>query len=101
MGEGLEPSERMRLAEEGYVPGLGEPDPSVGAYTTITGSFAVAELLDRLFGLSDEPPTELLIRLHDRVISRVGGTSRDGHYCIDRDVWGRGDTEPFLDQLWP
>jgi molybdopterin/thiamine biosynthesis adenylyltransferase len=99
--EALPVDERARLAAEGYVPGLGEPDPSVGTYTTLTGTLAVCELLDRLFGLSgDDPPSELLARLHDRMLSTTRAMPREGHYCADRSVWGRGDTEPFLEQLW-
>jgi molybdopterin/thiamine biosynthesis adenylyltransferase/proteasome lid subunit RPN8/RPN11 len=99
--EALPPDERQRLAAEGYVPGLVDPDPSVGAYTTLTGTFAVSELLDRLFGFSgDDPPSELLVRLHDRMLSTTSAAAREGHYCADRAVWGRGDTDPFLEQLW-
>jgi proteasome lid subunit RPN8/RPN11 len=100
--EALPSAERQRLAAEGYVPGLGEPDPSVGPYTTLVGSLAVSEMLDRLFGFSDEaePPSELLVRLHDRTISSLSGDPRAGHYCADHAVWGRGDQEPFLEQLW-
>jgi molybdopterin/thiamine biosynthesis adenylyltransferase len=99
--ESLEPAERERLAAEGYVPGLGEPDPSVGAFTTLTGSLAVSELLERLFGYGGEdPPTELLLRLHDRALSTNTRPPREGHYCADRSVWARGDEEPFLGQLW-
>lgn len=99
--EGLPDEERARLAAEGYVPGLGHPDPSVGTYTTLTASLAVAELLDRLFGFSREaPPSELLVRIHDRAISNTTVAPRPEHYCGDRSYWGRGDTEPFLEQLW-
>lgn len=99
--EALAPAERERLAGEGYVPGLGEPDPSVGTYTTLIASFAVNELLARLFGYGGEhPPTELLLRLHDRYLSNRSPAAKDGHYCADRATWGRGDQEPFLDQLW-
>lgn len=101
VAEALPIDERERLAAEGYVPGLADPDPSVGTYTTLTGTLAVSELLDRLFGLSgDDPPTELLARVHDRMLSTTRAAPRDGHYCADRSVWGRGDTEPFLEQLW-
>lgn len=100
--EALPDAERERLAAEGYVPGLGEPDPSVGPYTTLVGAVAVSELLDRLFGLSgeSEPPTELLLRLHDRTINALHRDPQPGHYCVDPAVHGRGDTEPFLGQLW-
>jgi proteasome lid subunit RPN8/RPN11 len=100
--ESLEPAERARLAGEGYVPGLGAPDPSVGTYTTLIASFAVNELLARLFGYGGEhPPSEMLLRLHDRYISNRSPAPRAGHYCADRQIWGRGDEQPFLDQLWP
>lgn len=100
--EALPADERERLAGEGYVPGLGEPDPSVGAYTTLVAAMAVSEMLDRLFDLSvgGEAPTELLLRLHDRTISAVERPSRPGHYCVDPSAWGRGDVEPMLGQLW-
>jgi molybdopterin/thiamine biosynthesis adenylyltransferase len=99
--EALPDAERAQLAAEGYVPGLGQPDPSVGTYTTLTATLAVAELLDRLFAFSDaEPPSELLARVHDRAISTTKIAPRSEHYCGDRSYWGRGDTEPFLEQLW-
>jgi molybdopterin/thiamine biosynthesis adenylyltransferase/proteasome lid subunit RPN8/RPN11 len=99
--EALPPDERERMAAEGYVPGLGEPDPSIGTYTTLTGTIAVTELLDRLFGFSGpDAPSELLARLHDRMLSTTRAAPREGHYCADTATWGRGDTEPCLEQLW-
>jgi molybdopterin/thiamine biosynthesis adenylyltransferase len=101
MSEGLHADERDRLAAEGYVPGLADPDPSVGVYTTLIASLAVSELLDWLFGFSAEPPTEILVRLHDRAISRIFAAPQTDHYCADLSVWGRGDSDPFLEQVWP
>lgn len=100
--EALPADERERLAGEGYVPGLGEPDPSVGAYTTLVASIALSEMLDRLFGLSGEadPPSELLLRLHDRAITIVERQPVDGHYCAEAVNYGRADVEPMLGQLW-
>lgn len=98
--EGLPVEERDRLAAEGYVPGIGEPDPSVGTYTTLTASFAVSEMLNRLYGLADATPSELLLRLSDHAISRLSVEPREDHFCQDRGTWGRGDTEPFLGQVW-
>lgn len=99
--EALPVEERQRLAAEGYVPGLGQADPAVGTFTTLTASFAVNELLARLFAYGGEtPPSELLIRLHERDVRSLPGQSVKGHYCADKTFWGRGDREPFLDQVW-
>lgn len=99
--ESLSANERVERAREGYAPGLGEPAPSVVTYTTLVGSLAVAELLNRLFGLdSGTPPSELLVRVHDRAISRTAGEGQPGHYCTDVSVWGLGDQQPMLGQLW-
>jgi molybdopterin/thiamine biosynthesis adenylyltransferase len=99
--EALPDDERARLAGEGYVPGLAEPDPSVGVFTSVTAGFAVNELLERLFGYGgDDAPSELLLRLHDRAVSTNTREPVAGHYCVDHNVWGHGDSDPFLDQLW-
>lgn len=92
--EDLDPEERRRRAGEGYVPGLGERDPSVGTFTTLIACYAVNELLDRLFGYSDgagaSGATELLVRLADR---RLNFNSREPgpHWCGQSDYYGRGD----------
>ncbi len=98
--EMMRPEERARLADEGYAPGLGEPDPSVVTYTTMTASIAVGELLERLIGYGSDPPSELLVRVHDRKISQLSAEGRPGHYCVDARSWGRGDADPFLGQVW-
>jgi molybdopterin/thiamine biosynthesis adenylyltransferase/proteasome lid subunit RPN8/RPN11 len=92
--EALNPEERKHQALEGYVPGLADADPAVGTYTTLVASFAVNELLDRLFGYSVDSgafgATELLLRLHDR---RLNFNSRTpgNHWCGDVTNYGRGD----------
>lgn len=99
--EAMDPTERARLAREGYAPELGVADPSVVTYTTLTASVATNELLGRLFGyFADRPSSELLIRLHDREIRSNTLPSLPGHYCSDRSTWGRGDEEPFLGRTW-
>lgn len=69
--ESLPPAERAARAAEGYVPGLGDPDPSVGTFTALVASFAVTEMLDRLvdYSATSVRPTELILRLHDRKLS--------------------------------
>jgi hypothetical protein len=42
----------------------------------------------------------VLLRLHDHEISTITGAPSPDHYCGDRKKWGRGDTVPFLEQLW-
>jgi molybdopterin/thiamine biosynthesis adenylyltransferase len=99
--EALPSDERERLAAEGYVPGLGEPDPSVGAFTTLAAMYGIIELLQRIFGFGRQPPpSELLLRVHDREISTTSANPAPHHYCADRAKWGRGDMDPFLEQLW-
>ena len=97
--ESLPAEERKARAQEGYVPGLRERDPSVGAYTTMVAAFAINELLDRLIGYSVQPgagSTETLIRLHERKLGFNSKLPRGHHWCGNRSNWGRGDTPSFL-----
>lgn len=99
----MTPEERRRLADEGYAPALGTAEPAVVAFTTATAAAAINELLDRLIGYGPpERPTETLLRLHEREISTNRALPREGHYCNpSQGMWGAGDEEPFLGQLWP
>lgn len=100
--ESLTPDARKRLAREGYAPELGDPDPAVVAYTTLVASLAINELLERLIGFGGEaPPSEILIRAHERQISRNRRPARPGCYCAESTRWARGDEEPFLGISWP
>ena len=96
------PEERRRLADEGYAPALGEVEPAVVAFTTMTAAVAVSELLERLIGYGATPrPSEILLRMHDREISTNAAAPTPNHYCHPAaGKLGRGDTEPFLDQVW-
>lgn len=97
----LSDTERSELIEEGYAIGLDERAPAVIAYTTSVAAFAVAELIQRLFGLDAEPPaSELLIQHHFRKVRRNRVAGRDGHWCTDPDVIAAGDTDPFLGVTW-
>ncbi|MHB8501290.1 MAG: HesA/MoeB/ThiF family protein [Candidatus Acidiferrales bacterium] len=99
--ETLGPDERQRLAAEGYVQGLGEPDPSVVTYTSFVASLATSELLNRLFGLGHPPyPQELLWRADAMELRRNRVSPQTGHYCESPEGWGLADSEPFLGQLW-
>ena len=96
------PEERRRLADEGYAPALGEVEPAVVAFTTMTAAVAVSELLERLIGYGAAPrPSEILLRLHDREISTNAAAPTPNHYCHPAaGKLGRGDTEPLLEQVW-
>lgn len=100
--EGYEPEERERLAGEGYAQGLGEPDPSVVAYTTMVASWAVADLLERLFGFgAEDVPGEIRLRIADRKMKGRRAEPQPGHVCDDRGKWGLGDQSAFLGQkIW-
>ncbi len=100
--ETLAPDEHRRLADEGYAPGLLDPEPAVVAYTTQVASAAVGELLERLIHFGPEPvPTEVLLRTHDREVSTNVQEPREGHYCHPgAGKLGLGVTEPFLEQTW-
>ena len=101
--EGLPTSEHRRLAAEGYAPGLPGVEPAVIAYTTQVAAAAVGELIERLVHYGPEPPpTEQLLRIHEREVSTNTQEPVEGHYCHPASgKLGRGFTEPFLEQTWP
>lgn len=95
--EVLDPAEREQRAAEGYVAGLGEPDPSVVAYTTLVASLGVSELLAGLFGHEQkEPPSEVLALVDRRRLSVNTVSPRDGCYCTNPAFLGAGDAAPEL-----
>jgi molybdopterin/thiamine biosynthesis adenylyltransferase len=99
--EAVPEPERERLTAEGYVQGLRVPDPSVIPYTSLVASLGTSELLRRLFGLGDsQAADELLFRIDVNELRRNRVPCRQGHYCATQEVWGAGDTEPFLGVLW-
>ena len=100
--EMLAPDEHRRLADEGYAPGLADPEPAVVAFTTNVASAAVSELLERLIHYGPDPaPTEVLLRSHEREMSTNDQDPREEHYCHPQaHKLGLGVTEPFLEQTW-
>jgi molybdopterin/thiamine biosynthesis adenylyltransferase/proteasome lid subunit RPN8/RPN11 len=93
--------ELSRLAEEGYARGLDDPDPAVVAYTTMTASYAVADLLQRLFGFARSRLSgKLLLLISDRSVRRPAGSFRTGCYCAPTDKWGLGDRTAPLGLTW-
>ena len=100
--EMLTPSEHRRRMAEGYAPAMPDVEPAVVTYTTQVAAAAVSELLERLVHYGPEPPpTELLVRMHERELSTNTQHPREGHYCDPAAArLGRGVTEPFLEQAW-
>lgn len=95
------PEELERLVAEGYAQGLVEQDPSVVPYTTMIAAFAVDEMLQRLFGFGlEQPSSEILVRVPQREIRRLAGSSQPGCVCTDPEKLGRADREPPLDRMW-
>jgi molybdopterin/thiamine biosynthesis adenylyltransferase len=96
----LPTAERRRLAKEGYVSGPPGPAPSVVAYTALTASTAVSELLNRLFVPTTDEISELILQVDQHAIRINTIPPRPGHFCANPNQWGRADEEPFLGQLW-
>ena len=100
--EALPDEERRKLEAEGYVPGLADSDPAVVTFTTLVSSLAVSEMIERIVGYDQPPPTELLALMHDRRIirSRISGDSQ--HLCVQTQKWAIGDNdcEPYLGMTW-
>ncbi|MFO1219669.1 MAG: ThiF family adenylyltransferase [Burkholderiaceae bacterium] len=98
----MSPSERVRLESEGYAPALGQVEPSVVTFTTLTAATAVSELLERLVGFGpDVRPGEVLLRCHEREMSTNIASPRPGHYCsASSGKLGLGVTDPLLELAW-
>ena len=101
--EVMTPTERKRLADEGYAPALGATEPAVVAFTTAVAAAAVGEMLERLIGYGPNPrPSEILLRIHEREISTNRAAPRPGHYCNPAsNKLGAATATPFLEQVWP
>lgn len=99
--EALDADERERLAKEGYVAGLDEPDPAVVPFTTYVAAAAMSELLQRLFAYGPPAtPSEQVLRIDRRRLGMNTAVSREGCYCVDPEVLAAGDTVPLLDLTW-
>jgi hypothetical protein len=100
--DALPPAERAHRIAEGYAPALETPAPAVIAYTTAVAATAVAELIEMLVGYGpDPPPSEVLLRLHERELSTNVLEPQPGHWCHpDMGKIGFGVTTPFLERTW-
>jgi hypothetical protein len=89
------------LEAEGYAPALPGVEPAVVAYTSAVASAAVNELLERLVGYGQpEPPSEVLLRIHDRRLSTNNCLPHPGHYCHPDSSIALGDQDPTWGLNW-
>ena len=95
--------EQRRLEGEGYAPALNGVEPAVVAFTTLTASMAVNELLDRLIGYGPQPlPSETLLLIHDRRTSTNSLDANPNHYCGKAAPGGFGDDpHRYWGLSWP
>lgn len=93
-------AERDRLVGEGYARELPDVDPAVVPFATSVASLAVGELVERIVGYDQPPPSEVLFLPAERRISRSRVLGEERHWCGHQDRWGLGDVEPFLDRVW-
>jgi molybdopterin/thiamine biosynthesis adenylyltransferase len=99
----MNPEEYARQKKEAYVIGEGNPSPSVVTFTTEVATMAINELIHRLHGFrgSDGSTPSRTRQFHRNHDLRPGDLpSEDCPICGDEYYWGRGDTVPFLDQVW-
>jgi len=98
--------QRQRLADEGYVPGLGDPDPAVVAFTTSAATTALTELLDRIIDWTDfdvytPRPNRVRHRLGShRALTETLAPASPSHWCTSPDHAGLGGGEPLLGLQW-
>ena len=96
------PEEHERLRREAYVRRAGNPAPAVVTFTTETACMAVNELLQGLIDFRRKGHWEYQRnRWLDRGDERLQGAKQKQTcpVCIDRNYWGLGDTDPFLDRV--
>jgi molybdopterin/thiamine biosynthesis adenylyltransferase len=97
------PEEYARQKEEAYVLGEGNPNPSVVTFTTEVATMAINELIHRLHGFrgANGSTSSRTRQFHRNRDLRPGDLpEEDCPVCGSDYYWGRGDTIPFLDQVW-
>ena len=98
----LDPDRLRELRKEGYAPELHDPAPAVIPFTSEVGSSAISELLHRLTGFKgkERKSTELIHLFDDTRIRTNSRKPSNDCFCGDKNSWGQGDTNLFLDQTW-
>jgi molybdopterin/thiamine biosynthesis adenylyltransferase len=101
LAEGLPEDERAERIREGYLPGQGNRDPAVIAFTTIAACLGLGELFVRFTGLGSGSPSRLLLYVHERKLKRIAMPIK-GHWCSDPLTWGAvSEGKRYLGSVWP
>jgi hypothetical protein len=82
--ESLEPGEREREAEHGYITGADEPQPSVVTFNATLAAAAVTEFVRMVTGFagSEAPPDRINFDFEKGTATRARGRRRPGcHFC--------------------
>ncbi|AFY71933.1 UBA/THIF-type NAD/FAD binding protein (plasmid) [Thalassoporum mexicanum PCC 7367] len=97
-----QPAEYEGRKAEAYVIGEGNPSPAVVTFTTGVANMAVEELIHRLQGFRGEVGA-IANRVRKFYLAedrKQGAKSKENCLiCNSEQYWGRGDIEPFLDQV--
>jgi molybdopterin/thiamine biosynthesis adenylyltransferase/proteasome lid subunit RPN8/RPN11 len=100
--EQLAQDELVELRRQGYAPEMRGPDPAVIAFTMRVAAEAFSELIVRITGIGDQAPSRTMTFVHDRSIHLTSDPPIPGHWCDDRNVWGKGVTRLRpLGRVWP
>ena len=94
------PDEYTRQLKEGYITDSDTPTPVVGTFTTETATAAVNEFLAGFANLRGDKgwTAERTIRYDLDRCRPTGCTPRLGcRVCAEKELWGLGDVQPFLD----
>jgi molybdopterin/thiamine biosynthesis adenylyltransferase len=97
-----QPDEYERRKAEAYVIGEGNPSPAVVLFTTDVAIMALEELVHRIQGFRGEDgATANRVRKYHLLTDYKPGVRANEHcpVCSTGECWGRGDVEPFLDQV--
>lgn len=99
--EMLGQEEQALRIKEGYAPELLTRSPAVIPFTTAVAAFAITDLLQRLTGFmgNDRKSTETLIFFDKGRMNSNREPFRSHCFCSNSRLWGKGDSERFLD-LW-
>jgi hypothetical protein len=100
--EQLSEVELVELRRQGYAPEMNDPDPAVITFTMRAATDAFSELIVRITGIGDQAPSRTMAFVHERSIHLTSDRPIPGHWCGNREIWGRGVTrKQFLGRSWP